>query len=186
MATGTPDEREAKWKECLLSIGKRCQVLRSGRGLKPELLNPSCSCSDAENLALVPISNATEENTAAESITTQANVTLEVDKSLVVAQTPPQVNLGLYYAYYPSLQRECFHNFILTLAVMNCRICVTLYIEYVLSLIVLCNHRLYQTNVLAQHFQFSARNTNIYKICGHRTSYISLILQYIDQTLQFY
>jgi hypothetical protein len=97
MANGTLDEREAKWKECLLSVGKRCQVLRSGRALKPELLNPSSSCSDAETLALVPISNASEENTAAQSIsTTQANVTLEVDKSLNVAQTPLQINLGLY------------------------------------------------------------------------------------------
>ena len=96
MASGTLDEREAKWKECLLSIGKRCQVLRSGRALKPELLNPSSSCSDAESLApLVPIPNASEENTAAESISTQANVTLEVDKSLNVTQTPPQINLGL-------------------------------------------------------------------------------------------
>ena len=96
MPSGTLDEREAKWKECLLSIGKRCQVLRSGRALKPELLNPSSSCSDPEGLALVPISNTSEENTAAESICTQDNVTLEVDKSLGVAQTPPQINLGLY------------------------------------------------------------------------------------------
>ena len=97
MASGTLDEREAKWKECLLSIGKRCQVLRSGRALKPELLNPSSSCSDAESLApLVQIPNASEENTAAQSISTQANVTLEVEKPLNVTQTPPQINLGLY------------------------------------------------------------------------------------------
>ena len=96
MPSGTLDEREAKWKECLLSIGKRCQVLRSGRALKPELLNPSSSCSDPEGMTVVPISNTTEENTAADSISTQ-DVTLEVDKSLGVAQTPPQINLGLYF-----------------------------------------------------------------------------------------
>ncbi|XP_028401752.1 uncharacterized protein LOC114524772 [Dendronephthya gigantea] len=94
MQTSTLDEREAKWKECLLSIGKRCQVLRSGRALKQELLNPSSSCDDVESLALVPISNASEENTAAQSISTPANVTLEVDKSLGVSQKPtPQINL---------------------------------------------------------------------------------------------
>ena len=108
MANGTLDEREAKWKECLLSIGKRCQVLRSGRALKPELLNPSSSCSDAESLALVQISNASEENTAAQSISTQANVTLEVDKSLGVAQTPPQINLGLY-SFYSSMPCNILH-----------------------------------------------------------------------------
>lgn len=110
MQNSTLDEREAKWKECLLSIGKRCQVLRSGRALKQELLNPSSSCDDTESLALVPISNASEENAAAQSISTQANVTLEVDKSLGVAQkTTPQINLGLY----------CSRSFMCSLMVLN-------------------------------------------------------------------
>lgn len=113
MPGGTLDEREAKWKECLLSIGKRCQVLRSGRALKPELLNPSSSCSDPEGLALVPISNASEENRAAESISTQDNVTLEVDKSVGVAQTPPQISLGLY-----SLHRNTFAKHVSYLTVI--------------------------------------------------------------------
>lgn len=104
MATGTLDEREAKWKECLLSVGKRCQVLRSGRALKPELLNPNSSCSDAEGLALAPISTSSEENAAAQSISTQANVTLEVDKSLNVAQPPPpQISLGLWFFQFSFL-----------------------------------------------------------------------------------
>ena len=98
MPTGTIDEREAKWKECLLSIGKKCQVLRSGRALKEDLLNPSNSFSDAETL---PFSNANEGNAAAQSISTPS-ATMKVNETENGDQTPVQVNLGVYsfYCYF--------------------------------------------------------------------------------------
>ena len=94
MPNGTLDEQEAKWKECLLSIGKKCQVLRSGKALKEELLNPSSSLSDSENLSF---STPSEETTASDSITS-ANVTLKMnDDALEEGQTPTQIDLGKCY-----------------------------------------------------------------------------------------
>ena len=94
MPNGTLDEQEAKWKECLLSIGKKCQVLRSGKALKEELLNPSSSLSDSENLTF---STPSEETTASDSITS-ANVTLKInDDALEEGQNPTQIDLGKCY-----------------------------------------------------------------------------------------
>ncbi|XP_046854516.1 uncharacterized protein LOC124447580 isoform X2 [Xenia sp. Carnegie-2017] len=93
MPAGTLDEREAKWKECLLSIGKRCQVLRTGKTFKQDALNPNNSCNELEVLQ-VSMPNTNEHNAAAETITGQSDAGLtEVDKSLKVSETPPQVNL---------------------------------------------------------------------------------------------
>lgn len=94
MPAGTLDEREAKWKECLLSIGKRCQVLRTGKTFKQDALNPNNSCNELEVLQ-ISMPNTNEHNAAAETITGQSDADLtEVDKSLKVSETPPQVNLG--------------------------------------------------------------------------------------------
>ena len=94
MPNGTLDEQEAKWKECLLSIGKKCQVLRSGKALKEELLNPMSSLSsDSENMSF---STPNEQTTASDSIST-SNVTLKVnDITLDDGQTSTQIDLGKY------------------------------------------------------------------------------------------